>query len=120
MSTTTPEFWDNLQELRKLSQRVLVALEADDLNEVAKLANRSDDLLSDIKPEIDRRCLLGDTELSEVLEGLRRMNDRIVEELDCKRAATAFEIEQTRSSRLQLNRYKSGNPREPELLDIRR
>ena len=118
--TNNAEFWDSLQELRKLSQLVLVALEADNLDEVQKLANRSDRLLAIVKPEIDRRSHLGDTELSVILDGLKTMNDRIVVVLNEKRSETAIEIERTRNSRNQVQHYKSNHDREPELLDVQR
>ena len=107
----TTEFWQSLSGLRACSRRILVALEEGDFDALVRLSRESERTLAELRPVIEARMehperTEEDELLAEMLEDLRRMNDRIVEELALGRQAVADELGEVRESRLKLVQFR--------------
>ena len=121
-SSLTTRLWERLAEVRSLSRLILVALEEDDVVEVERLARRSDRAMAEIGPRLEARRLDGggsedDAMLGEILADLKRMNDRILEELALRAAETRESLGELRHARLRLVHHRHGATQEPALLD---
>lgn len=118
----TPEFWDQLSQVRTISRLTLNALEENDIDEVERLSRESEELMAQIKPVIEARASAterneDDMLLKELLVELQKMNDRILEEVVLHRDAAKEELARVRDGKLRLVHYKSNVKPDPELLN---
>ena len=119
----TEEFWQRLSGLRACSRLILVALEERDHDALEHLSRESEETLAVLRPVIEERRAHPDSNedderLVEMLEDLKLLNDRIVEELALGREHVRQELGDVRESRLRLVQYRDTViDREPALVD---
>lgn len=121
----TPEFWNNLNELKNNSTLVLAALESDDCELVERLARESEALLAEIRPEIEARLFSPDRtdedmQIVDVLKELETLNGAIRDRLSERREEVVKELGEVRTNKLRLVHYRSNSTAEtgtPHLLD---
>lgn len=94
------DLWPALDELRKISRLVLVALEENELDRVQELAMRSRELATVIEEGLVDHPR--SAELEAILRELRGMNDRILEVLVEQREEAAQSIAETRRQRFKV------------------
>ena len=122
LQTLTPSFWHRLTSLRSTSRLILVALEESDIAEVKRLSRAMERDLARIKPVIEARVAdpnrtEEDGQLAEILEELKGMNDRILEEIAVKSRETLEEVGMLHENRLKLAYYKSSSAQDAALLN---
>jgi chorismate mutase len=99
-SDTIIDLWPALDELRRTSRLVLIALEADDLDRVQTLAARSQELASTVENGLKDHP--SSPKLATILRELHAMNDRIVTVLAERRAEAAQAVAETRRQRFRV------------------
>lgn len=120
----TADFWKTLSGLRACSRRILVALEEGDLDELERLSRESEETLAVLKPVLEERMAHpehneDDIRLAEMVDDLKLMNERIVEELEIGKQQIANEIGEVRENRLRLVQYRDAAlAKEPQLVDL--
>jgi len=98
---TPPAVWAGLQRLRSISRLVLVAIEHEDDAGVRRLATEAETIiasLSALPPNQDGTP----SHLHEALGDIRATNQRVVQALEERAAATREELTQVRETRLRL------------------
>lgn len=99
-TATIIDLWPALDELRRTSRLVLVALEEDDLDRVQMLAARSQELAGIVESGLAGHP--SSPALAETLGELRAMNDRIVQVLAERRDAAAASVAEARRQRFRV------------------
>lgn len=118
----TTIFWSNLERIRSCSRLVLTAIEQDDIAEVERITKESETLMAEIRPIIEERRQdpnrnEHDEVLFEIVNELKKMNDRIIEELQVRAEETRVEIGRIRENRLKLVHHRPNLNINPSLLD---
>ncbi|MEZ6195552.1 MAG: hypothetical protein R3F20_07470 [Planctomycetota bacterium] len=115
----TNELWAGLDEMRRISRLILVALEEDDLDRVQALARRSSELTALVERELGDAAD-ADGELAECLFELSRMNGRIVEVLRSRRDEARDAMAEARRRRFQVVGRQIGCPAEAAFVNRHR
>ena len=122
MSTMmSTDFWAALRLLRRSSERVLIAIEQDDIDAVERLSRESETLVRELQscfdaggPDVDEETREG---FRELVRELRAINDRVLFRLAEKRNETLQRLGELRQNRLRLVRYENVDI-EPARLDV--